>query len=348
MPKHRAASPRRGNPVVGVVIPVGSRDPSGMKANQGLARALKVFRAAMAGRTLDRHQVAEMLGIQPAAADRIMRALRSMPGVSVERGVISCDARYRLESPSDVMVLAGAMALSLSRVFGGSAQATSMRRLLDRLMGSARRKIADVDRKFFFVERGGEVALESPNHPFDEICEGVRDSRWISFTYVHGTGSAETVWARPVTVLVYQHQLYVLALRQGAERPYPFRVVRISDVRLGEPFEYPKAAEYDPNRLFESTFGVFIANDAPVETVEVRLTGSWARYAREHRWHKTQSVRSDGEACVVSFRVRVCPEVESWVMSLGEHAEVLGPQSLRERVAHRLHDAAGRYPTGSA
>jgi predicted DNA-binding transcriptional regulator YafY len=318
-----------------------------MKSNAGLAKALKVFRALMAGRTFDRRAVASMLGTQPAAADRVMRALRSMPGVSLDQGTISCDARYRLDAPTDIMVLAGAMALSLSRMFGGSAQATSMQRLLERLTGGARRRIVDAERKFYFVERGGEVALDYPEHAFDEISEAVRDSLEVTATYTSNEGSPERLQIRPLTILVYQHQLYVLALSPARKTPSLFRVARIGHIELGEKFEYPSLGDYDPRALFEHTFGIFVGYDGPVETVEVRLTGHWARYARSHRWHKTQTLRAEGSACIVSLRVRVCPELESWVLTFGELGEVVAPAELRTRVAQRFAAACRTYATGS-
>jgi predicted DNA-binding transcriptional regulator YafY len=319
-----------------------------MKSNAGVAGALKVLRALMAGRTFDRHAVAGILGTKPPAADRVMRALRSMPGVSLDHGTISCDARYRLDAPTDVMVLAGAIALSVSRMFGGSAQATSMQRLLERLIGGARRRIVDVERKFFFVERGGEVALDTPEHAFDEISQAVRDSLEVTATYTASDGSPKKVQIRPLTILVYQHQLYVLAQSPARQTPYPFRVARMSHVELGDTFEYPSLSDYDPRALFEHTFGIFVAHDGPVETVEIRLTGSWPQYAQRHRWHKTQTLRADASACIVSLRVRVCPEVESWVLSFGEFGEVLAPTVLRARIAHRSAAASHTYATGTA
>ena len=130
--------------------------------------------------------------------------------------------------------------------------------------------------------------------------------------------------------------------------PYPFRLARMSDVELGDKFEYPALSAYDPRALFEHTFGIFVAHGGPVETVEIRLMGHWPQYAQHHRWHKTQTLRPDGATCIVSLRVRVCPEVESWALSFGELGEVLAPAALRDRIAKRIAAACQTYATGSA
>jgi WYL domain len=51
----------------------------------------------------------------------------------------------------------------------------------------------------------------------------------------------------------------------------------------------------------------------------------------------------EGSAAILTFTVRTCPEVVSWVLSLGPEAEVLGPESLRARVAKATRATAALY-----
>jgi predicted DNA-binding transcriptional regulator YafY len=43
------------------------------------------------------------------------------------------------------------------------------------------------------------------------------------------------------------------------------------------------------------------------------------------------------------MRVRIAPDLESWILSWGEHAQVLAPTSLKNSIAARLREAASRY-----
>lgn len=242
------------------------------------------------------------------------------------------------------MVLAGSVALSLSRLFGSSEQAVSMTKLLERVLSSARKRISEVDRKFFFVERGGEIAVEQRSSVFDDLSQAVRDSIEVTIKYTHNDGRSERLHVRPLTILIFEHQLYVMAARCPDGEPYPYRVSRISEVITSTTsFEYPTRAEYDPEALFRHVFGMHVSNSAPIEAVRVRLEGTWASYALTHRWHKSQEVKKDGKGVIVTLHVRICPEVETWILGFGEHAEVLAPLALRERVASRLRAAQATY-----
>lgn len=45
----------------------------------------------------------------------------------------------------------------------------------------------------------------------------------------------------------------------------------------------------------------------------------------------------------MTMRVRCRREVDRWILGMGEHAEVLAPESLRIRIAEALRRSAGRY-----
>lgn len=312
--------------------------------NNTVARAIRILVRLMEGDSLTRHEIAKECKTEVAAADSTMRALSLLPGVSIERGVISCDPRYRVDTPNDVMVLAGAIGLSVASIFGQSAQATSMRKLLRRMMEGGRKAISDVERKFYFVDAGGEIAVEAPEPALDEISEAVRDSKAVRVTYRHNSGREECFRMEPLSLVVFQHQLYVIAKRLSDGMPYPYRLSRVVNADLtSATFEYPAEVDYHPARLFEDTLGVHIAHPGKPETVRFKLTGGWANYPLSHRWHKTQTHEVVADGVVVTLRVRICPEVETLILSFGECAEVLEPEHLRERIAARVRNAVSVY-----
>lgn len=319
-------------------------EPLEDEKTKNLRTVLQVLVMVMNGKRLSRHEVAKHLGFKLAVADRKMLALTVVPGVQVKRGEIFCDGRYVTETPSDVMILAGAMALSVSRIFGSSSQAMLMRKLLERMIRGARKQISHVERKFHFVERGGEKALESPSHSFDEISQAVRDSNWLLLTYRHNDGTREYIRVRPLTITIFEHQLYLIAQGQEMSAPYPFRVARIEEAEiLDETFEYPSKDDYSPDALFQHSLGIHTDPATPVEIIQVQLSGPWARYALSHRWHRTHSNEENAAGVLVTMRVRCCREVDRWILGMGEHAKVIAPESLRARIAEALRRGAERY-----
>ncbi len=80
----------------------------------------------------------------------------------------------------------------------------------------------------------------------------------------------------------------------------------------------------------------------------MRLEGAAARVTEEQRLHSSQRMEPAGEGSAeLSMEVAVNVELERWVLGWGEHAEVIEPPALRQKVAERLRQAAARYATTS-
>ena len=123
---------------------------------------------------------------------------------------------------------------------------------------------------------------------------------------------------------------------------HPYRFARIHSVEvLDDSFAYPSRTEYDPEQVFRDSFGIFL--DMPVHDVELRLHKQWATYAQSHRWHDSQVVDVADDHVSVRMRVRVCPELEAWILGFGEQAEVLAPPELRAQIAGRAAALRGIY-----
>lgn len=119
----------------------------------------------------------------------------------------------------------------------------------------------------------------------------------------------------------------------GRDPGHPFRSSRIVEIeREAATFTYPSKAEYDPDRLFANSFGVFVGAEYPVDTVHLKLSLRWAVFVEHHRWHRTHEVARCADHVAVRMRVRVCRELEAWILGFGEQVEVVGPASLRRAI----------------
>lgn len=318
---------------------------------KSLDRTVEVLAALMGGKELDRASIAKMGHVELATADRQIVALAKCPGiVETKRGrkkVLRFDPESCSPPPSFPAIVAACLGTSLSRVFEGSAYERTMRDALAYLLSRARKEalFRNIDRKFLFVARGGEVAFPERSGDLDDLIDAVLHSYAVTVEYRRFDGRAESLVLRPLSIAVYDHQLYIIASTvDGA--PHPYRFARIASVTAHKSsgFTYPARVEYDPDQLFRDSFGIFISDTYPVRDVAVRLSADWANYARSHRWHKSQKVKSNPDGSVtVSLRVKTCPELEMWILSLGEHAEVLKPDELRDRISGRVRAMAGVY-----
>jgi predicted DNA-binding transcriptional regulator YafY len=311
---------------------------------KSLDRTVDVLTALMRGDELDRASIARMGKVKLATADRQIAVLAKCPGVvEAKRGrrkVLRFDPSTCSPPPAFPEVVAACLGTSLSRVFEGSAYERSMKSALTYLLARARREglFQNIDRKFLFVARGGEVAFPERSGDLDDLVDAVLHSYTVTVQYRRFEGNEQSLKIQPLSIAIYDHQLYVIAADANGQ-PHPFRFARMGSVTAhkAESFGYPSRVQYDPDQVFRDSFGIFISDTYPVRDVSVRLSTQWASYAQSHRWHKSQRVElnSDGSA-TVSIRVKTCPELEMWILSFGEHAEVLRPPELRKRVAQRI------------
>lgn len=126
----------------------------------------------------------------------------------------------------------------------------------------------------------------------------------------------------------------------------PRQFARIQAVEERDRFRYPDASEFNPERLFERSFGVFL-NPAAVEEISFKLAQRWRVFVRTHRWHSSQTTEETGDGVVVRLSVGVCPELEGFLLSFGPECEVLGPPALRERIAQKAHGLSEVYRKAS-
>lgn len=310
----------------------------------------KLVGLLLKGEVLTAKSIAKHLGIKRAAAQRKLRALQSIDGaVAEKRGreqAVKFATLLRRTPVGGLDVAAACLMSSLGSALRDTGLREPLRKLVDGLVQRSRahHTAAELDRKFWFVVRGGEAALPRKNSELLELVEALLASRSIRFAYQHFDGRREAVTTRPLTLALHDHQFYLIGWSASEPQFYAYRFSRMSDVTAHARFDYPTQGIYDPAVLFRATFGIFVANDHPVEKVRLRLKPGWRHYVEAHRWHDSQehTPRADGSVDL-ALSVRVCPELKRWLLWFGSDADVLEPAHLRAWVARELTTASLTY-----
>lgn len=324
-----------------------------------ISKTLKIVEALLQGQELTVRDVAALLKIEPASARRHLKPFpKQLNGVGLRERSTPYGKAYSLpprdgddSPPSLATAIAACLGASLAPLFKNTQFGPAMQEALDRIVRHAKQaaKFKDIDRKFFFHERGGELALPNKGPTFKTIVEAVLEGHLLRIHYTDFGGKAyPKLDVKPLSVMVYQHQLYLIA--STTKRPrHAYRFSRIRDVDvLDRRFKYPPVSSYDPSQVFRNSFGIYLDGGLPVVDVRIRLSSRWKNYVEGHRWHPSQSIEKDGKSVVVRLHVALCKELEAWILGLGEHAVVLEPPELRETIAKRVADAAALYATISA
>lgn len=315
---------------------------------------LKIVAELLDGERHSRHTVHRATGRSLGTADRWMRWIAgTIPGARLEKDgkTTWLLIKGRSALPSRTAAYGACVAASLASLFAGTAHERNVREARDYILWERGMRFDDIDRKLVFCARSGDSALPERGAELDDVIDATLRSVRLGFRYRHGrSGESRTYDVEPLSVLIFDHQFYVLARRPDGSY-YPFRFARMEAIEpLSERFEYPGKGAYDPRELLDAAFGIHIAGVGRPQQLELQLSGPWADFAKTHRWHSTQRLASDASdgSVRLTMTVPLCPEVNTWLLGFGDAAEVVSPASLRREIVGTLRRALTRYAKVSA
>lgn len=139
----------------------------------------------------------------------------------------------------------------------------------------------------------------------------------------------------PYTLLVHHGIWYLVGknTKSGLIRTYALHRIRTLE-RTRKKFEYPSRKHYDPERLFDGSFGIFHehgSEDKPPVKVNLRFASQPAliRYIQEREFHPTQrNVLTTTGELDVHFEIQNISQFRVWVRGFGQDVEVVSPKSL--------------------
>lgn len=177
---------------------------------------------------------------------------------------------------------------------------------------------------------------------FSLATDAVMKSRELAFDY-HGLSGQDFSRRRlePYHLGCISDQWYLIGNDPEKSAIRTFAISRMTRLEAtGRVFLRPK--DFDVGKFFAGSFSAFQAKKT--EKVSLLLDPLAARIAAERKWHNSQKLETSkkGET-ILTMEVGLAPDLESWVLSWGEHAKVLAPESLRKNIAKRLKEAAKIY-----
>src|SRR5207245_9785620 len=177
-----------------------------------------------------------------------------------------------------------------------------------------------------FLVRGGETARPESEDVLEEVVDALQRRRGLQLRYRDFVGARKSVRIEPLSLAVYDHQLYVIGRpRGGPTHAYRFSRIETAEA-VGGTFPSPDQDSYDPERVFADSFGIIVDHKSPIQQIEMNLAPRWASFVRSHRWHRSQESFVHPGRVHVRLRVRVCPELVSWTLGFGPDAPVIAPR----------------------
>jgi predicted DNA-binding transcriptional regulator YafY len=144
----------------------------------------------------------------------------------------------------------------------------------------------------------------------------------------------------PYRVWFFNGTFYLIGHCHARDEVRIFALDRIKMLReTKDIFEIPE--DFNLEDFLRPSLGVY--RGEPV-AVKIWFSPDVAGYIREKTWHETQKITPQDDGSIV-FEAEVAgtDEIRFWVMSWGAHAEVMEPESLREKIRAEAEMMAKRY-----
>lgn len=309
---------------------------------------LRVVDELLRGNSLSTHQIAEVAGVEASQARKYVKYLKdNVTGVIDDADGLRLNKPILVERASPEAVVGASLMSGMSRLFDGTKYAEGIRQVLNLVTSQADQPTStnEFARKFVFAVRGGDPAIRDRPRWLDQFIDAILRQITIDIDYVSFDGQPHAERVDPLSLLVYEHQLYIVVRDSRGCIEKPRRFSRIRGVeQTRQHFAYPSIAEYAPAQELAEVWGVFLGFARPAEDVMIKFSELHRTFVSTHHWHPTQKL-IDPEKLVLKFHLRPCPEFERWILGFGPDAEVISPPWLREAIAARATAMARRYAT---
>ncbi len=177
---------------------------------------------------------------------------------------------------------------------------------------------------------------------FDLVTQGITERRLLKFQYKKpGEKSSRPRRVHPYHMLEFGNRWYLIAydLEQKVVRKYVLG--RMQDLVLTNE-RFTDRQDFDPKTYFQGSVGV-VTGEGDYEVV-IEMDPWLTDILRGRRFHPKQVwTEVPGGGSHLKLRLDSLDEIEHHVLSWGTHANVVGPNELRERLRKTAEVLAKRY-----
>jgi predicted DNA-binding transcriptional regulator YafY len=183
-----------------------------------------------------------------------------------------------------------------------------------------------------------------------EIIEACKTGSVISFDYKpFKSDEPKSVIVHPYLLKEYNNRWFLIGMTETSieEKKYEisqFGLERIHGKIKNTGAEYYYHNNFNPDEYLANIIGVFIKAGEEVENIELRFKIDRARYVETNPLHQSQILVNETKTHKTFFYQLIPnPELEALILSYGGDAEVLKPESLRNKIADKLKTARDLY-----
>ncbi|MDR2463278.1 MAG: transcriptional regulator [Verrucomicrobiales bacterium] len=304
-----------------------------------LARMLKIHETLMAGKYPNCSRLAEELEVVPRTARRDLEFMRDQLNLPLEY-----DARrfgYYYTEPVAAFPGMQVSEGELLALFVAQKALTQYRgTVFEKPLAGAFRKLTESLPEEISVETDGwdsVFSFKTVGAPvsdlalFTKLSRAVQQSLTVTFGYRKLNGADhERRRVRPYHLACADNQWYLFGFDEERAGIRTFVLSRMKNLTVSDQV-FVRPGDFSPKEYLSGSFGIF--SGGKNQTVRVRFDAFAARLVGERNWHQSQKLRPlKSGGLELTLTLSSLPEVERWILSWGEHAEVLSPSALRRGI----------------
>jgi predicted DNA-binding transcriptional regulator YafY len=179
---------------------------------------------------------------------------------------------------------------------------------------------------------------------FQDLTTALKESREVCFEYKNlGAKRFQNRLVRPYHLACIENHWYLFAYDLDRKAMRTFALTRLAKLTTTKK-RFVRDRRFNPDEYLSGSFQVF-KGEADADYEVVVDFDEWATdLLRGRKWHRSQKITelADGKSRL-TFRLNNLEEIEGWILSHRNHAVVVRPEELRQRITKTLQSLVQRY-----
>ena len=329
---------------------------AGLYSRPPLERMMRMHERLKAGRYPNCRKLADELEVSSKTVQRDIDFMRYRLGLPIEYDQLHFGFYYtepvshfpNIEISEGELVALYVGQKALAQYKGTSFEAplsTAFRKIADGLRDTISVTWSDLDSTISFRSTGRTVA---DVQLFEELSHAVFKQLEVRFGYKKpGAARYEERYVQPYHLGCVENLWYLFAFDMDRRELRTFALPRIRNVRASKT-RFRRPADFSISRFLDQSFGVFAKPTKTRHTVRILFDRFSAARVEERQWHPSQKIKQLREGGIeLSLTLGNLEDIERWILSWGNHARVLAPPELKQRIAQTVSELADAYGNGA-
>ncbi len=197
-------------------------------------------------------------------------------------------------------------------------------------------RIGDINNKIYSLkyQHDTDAIIEKRQTYFPIIGMAIKDRQKLQIVYYSLSKkqtSQRTVW--PLKLFEYQDSTYMAAYCEKVADLRFFKISRIIDLELAHSY-FRNRDDVDIEAMLEASYGIFMGK--PIE-VELIIRHPFSEIVKEKIISPNQQIEIISDDAI-RFKATMSgrEEIESWILGMGHHVDVIGCSELKESIKQRI------------